>query len=171
MTTMPLRPEPAGPVAQAGFSLSPQEKRARDVTRLPNGPFPLDGTSAAALTTPIARVLLASATARAGLSVGDVRSGPTPPRVLDGAAIEPRFRYWYGRSGRRYLFSEVDRTAMADLDDAVILVAGRDGERPLHVGSTVSADLPAGRLYVHLLAKSAADRAEVVADLTPPRDA
>jgi hypothetical protein len=110
--------------------------------------------------------------ARAAHRVGPAAQLPhrLAPLALDGQPFGQRFRYWYGRSGRRYLFSEMTGDAATDLTDAVYLVAGPSGteERPLFVGAALPSPAAcSGRIFVHLLADDADARADVVADLTP----
>lgn len=115
---------------------------------------------------PAARQALAAAATRAALTAEDLRA-PSRPRVLDDAPIGDRFRYWYGRSGRRYLFSAVAASDVADLDGGVVLVAGGAADRPEHVGLDLPAGVPTGAVYVHLLAETDAARADIIADLAP----
>ncbi len=96
-----------------------------------------------------------------------------PHSVLE-AGLPARFRYWSGQSGARYLFTQTDLSAIAHFDDAIVIV-GRFG-RVIWAGHTpdyncASSDLAmlAGRdgsdLYVHLLARSADDRLQIIEDL------
>lgn len=83
-----------------------------------------------------------------------------------------RFRLWQGRSGRRHVFSRVERGAEpADLDGAVVVITGRVGAalRPLWVGRAEQAPLGglggAGEVFAHWLAEGEAERSAVIADL------
>ncbi|MBP0573580.1 hypothetical protein J8J40_23055, partial [Mycobacterium tuberculosis] len=88
---------------------------------------------------------------------------------LDGHWFGERFRYWYGASGRRYLFSKVTAADVTDSTDAIVLVAGADPDRPVFVGTTAPRQTPAETVvYVHLLAATEAERQAIVADLMPP---
>lgn len=120
-----------------------------------------------ALPAPTATAALAAVTARAGMTVDDLARASARPSALAGAAIEQRFRYWYGRSGRRYLFSEIGPTEVADLEGVVVLIPGRDADRPDYVGADATGYAGHGPVFVHLLADTEADRAAVVADLAP----
>jgi hypothetical protein len=120
----------------------------------------------AALPAPAARQALAAAASQAVMTAEDLRA-PSRPRVLGDAPMGDRFRYWYGRSGRRYLFSAVAPGDVADLDGVVVLVAGGAADRPEHVGLNLPVGVPAGAVYVHLLAETDAARADIIADLAP----
>jgi hypothetical protein len=102
-----------------------------------------------------------------GPNAGDCRRAPSRPRALTGQSFGDGFRYWYGRSGRRYLFSEMPGDDEA-LNGAVVLVAGADADRPAYVGLDRPPAVHAGApVFVHLLAETAAERAAVIADLAP----
>lgn len=95
------------------------------------------------------------------------------PVAAREAGVPPRFRYWFGHSGRRYLFTRVEGSALADVTDAVVLVAraGRivwAGEAAVvpPFGPAVAAD-PRYETYIHLLAADAAERRAAVRDLSP----
>ena len=61
------------------------------------------------------------------------------PKLAERAGFGDRFRYWRGRSGRRYLFTAVPPDDLDDFRSAVVILAGRRGRggwRP--AGSTPS---------------------------------
>lgn len=170
MTIMPTAPTSFYPVLSApGPATLPESKAVPPKLTLPSP------TPRPALPAPTAKAALTAVTARAAMTVDDLASPAAStstahlsarPRALTGAAIEQRFRYWYGRSGRRYLFSEVDRGEIADLDGVVLLVPGT-GDTPGHVGLDPVACPAKGPVFVHLLADTEAERSAIVADLAP----
>lgn len=92
------------------------------------------------------------------------------PQSAIEAGLPARYRYWPGRSGRSYLFTRTDAASLPDFRCAVLL-AVRFGEviwagESLAEARRHAASRGAG-LYVHLLASSAAERREIVADLAP----
>ena len=94
------------------------------------------------------------------------------PLVAREAGLPRRYVYWYGRSGRRYLFTAVEAAAMADFTDAVaVAVRGGAvawaGQGPALAEMGRTARLGGADLYVHLLAASPEERRAVVADLRP----
>jgi hypothetical protein len=103
-----------------------------------------------------------------------------PPELPQQAGLGDRFHYFRGRSGRRYLFSVVERERLADFRNAVVMVADRaSGRLAAQAMATLDAagrpgagDWPFpvlrhGVLLVHLLAHTAAERRAVIADLAP----
>jgi len=84
-----------------------------------------------------------------------------------------RFRIFVGRSGRRHVFSRIDPDLdAADLDGAVVLIAGRDrtGEPAIVRVGEAAGPLWAPRLaeaevFAHWLAPTAAARRALIADL------
>jgi hypothetical protein len=104
----------------------------------------------------------------------DARHMTAPPslsRAAAAAGVPPRYRYWSGRSTRRYLFSEIDAESAPDFADGVAIasVAGRILWAGLAAElADAAAWLPRGALLsVHLLASSADERRRVVEDLRP----
>ena len=90
------------------------------------------------------------------------------------AGLPPRFVYWSGRSGRRYLFTCIDRDWLEDCRDALVLEA--QGDHILQAGEATEFR-PSARggcepatLFVHLLARSAEERRAIVEDLLAPED-
>jgi hypothetical protein len=104
-----------------------------------------------------------------------------PPEVPMRPGFGDRFRYFRGKSGRRYLFTLINRDELADFRSAVVLLARRTpgGLRATSVSALDDAGRPMGsdcwppivpadcRVLVHLLAEREEDRRAVVADLTP----
>ncbi len=93
-------------------------------------------------------------------------------RAALAAGAPPRYIYWSGYSGRRYLFTEAGPEWVADLEDGVA-IAVADG-RVVWAGEAAAlAFTPRARrfsgakLYVHLLAATAEERCSVVHDLRP----
>jgi hypothetical protein len=108
-----------------------------------------------------------------------VDGAPRTTRRLEQA---DRFRYWRGRSGRRYLFSAMPADALGDLASVVVLMAAETAQGPsrivwigeidaagLRQGRTVGgAGIHRTRIFVHFLAETDADRQALIADLTDP---
>jgi hypothetical protein len=103
-----------------------------------------------------------------------------PSEVPTGAGFGDRYRYFRGASGRRYLFTVINRDELADFRSAVVLLARREPDG-LHAASVSALDesgrpigadrwpplVPANcRVLVHLLAEHEDDRRAVVADLS-----
>jgi hypothetical protein len=102
-----------------------------------------------------------------------------PPEVPMRAGFGDRYRYFRGVSGRRYLFTVINRDELRDFRSAVVLLAQRDatGLRAVSVSALDDAGRPIGsagwppvvphdcRVLVHLLADREEDRRAVVADL------
>ncbi len=95
------------------------------------------------------------------------------PHAARDTGLIGRYRYWQGRSGRRFLFTRIDRPAPQEYDGAVLL-AILDGE-VVWAGDTAelsTADaltvLPADTVwYLHLLASTRSRRREIIGDLLP----
>lgn len=106
------------------------------------------------------------------------------PALVSDLPDMPRFHLWQGRSRRRYLAAvyEIDSVELAD-DSVVLLVANRSGRREIRaamaLGSvdaiaeqrlrTAVQACGATEVHVHLLARTAAARADAVRDLAPAR--
>lgn len=94
------------------------------------------------------------------------------PKATAAAGLPPRYVYWSGRSGRRYLFTATDREGAADFEDCVA-VAVRNGAIVWAGDISVLARMPAAAelrgasVYVHLLAADPSERRAVVRDLRP----
>jgi len=104
-----------------------------------------------------------------------------PPEVPQRAGLGDRFHYFRGRSGKRYLFSTVPHGELADFRSAVVIYARRSAGGRLTADWATLVDVfgrPVGRdrrwpqadrdtvVLVHLLAKSEADRLNLIADLS-----
>lgn len=102
-----------------------------------------------------------------------------PSEVPTGAGFGDRFRYFRGASGRRYLFTVINRDELADFSSAVVLLARREpmGLRALSAVTLDDAGNPVGcdswpprvgadcRVLVHLLAEGETARCAAAADL------
>lgn len=51
------------------------------------------------------------------------------PDTIRETGLQDHFRYWRGRSGKRYLFSIVDMQALEDYTSAVVLLVARRGDQ------------------------------------------
>jgi hypothetical protein len=94
------------------------------------------------------------------------------PHVAIAAGMAGRYRYWTGRSGRRYLFTQLAAKSLDDFDDGVFLLVRFGTVETVGDRNAISAALADGChgavLYVHLLATSAASHAHIIDDLRPP---
>lgn len=97
---------------------------------------------------------------------------PTISQAALAAGVPARYLYWVGRSGRRYLFTQMDSAAAAELESGVAIVVRSD--EIVWIGEVANlAPLPndmSGRhaeVYVHLLAETLAERRGVIWDLRP----
>ena len=97
---------------------------------------------------------------------------PHLPRVALAAGLPARFLYWFGRSGRRYLFSCTGARAAADFESGVAIAVS--GGQIVWIGEVAElarmADSAVPRraeIFVHLLAVTLADRRAVIDDLRP----
>lgn len=112
------------------------------------------------------------------------RIGAAPLAGLAGSPLEPRFRYWRGASGRRYLFSvfpapgSCGGDAVPRFENAVSLAVARGaGDARVILAVVETGSLPdapdgadalacgADEIHVHLLATSATERAAIRRDL------
>jgi hypothetical protein len=95
------------------------------------------------------------------------------PHVAIAAGMPGRYRYWTGRSGARYLFTQVAAKSLEDFDDGVFLLVRFGTIQIVGNRGTVSAALADGChgavLYVHLLATSEASHSHIIDDLIPHR--
>ena len=92
------------------------------------------------------------------------------------AGVPPRYVYWYGRSGRRYLFTAAEGGGQPGaVDDFAegVAIAVRGGAIVWSGDVAALADLPrtawhrGAAFYVHLLAATPEERRAVVEDLRP----
>lgn len=102
------------------------------------------------------------------------------PRSAAEAGITDRFRYFRGRSGRRYLFTRIEPEAVGDYERALIVLTQDrgEGERIIWVDPRAARNavpVPAAVLaqadavYVHLLATRAEERRRIAADIDRAR--
>jgi hypothetical protein len=107
------------------------------------------------------------------------------PALVSDLPDMPRVHLWQGRSRRRYLAAVYDIDSVELPDDSVLLlvVTGQAGGREIRAAlavGTVDATaeqrlrtavhaVGATEVHVHLLARSAAERAAAVRDLAPLR--
>ena len=93
------------------------------------------------------------------------------PHAAIAAGMPGRYRYWTGRSGARYLFTQVAAKSLDDFDDGVFLLVRFGTVQTVGDQSAISAALANGChgavLYVHLLATSQASHAHIIDDLVP----
>ncbi|TCT11794.1 hypothetical protein EDC22_103106 [Tepidamorphus gemmatus] len=105
-------------------------------------------------------------------------SDPFVPSVLDGMPFAAEFRYWTGGSGERYLTRAFPLELAAEFPGAPVVLAAVDeeGRREalwigIAAGRQFDAALAAARsagateAHVHLLARGAVARVEVLRDL------
>ena len=85
------------------------------------------------------------------------------------------FTAWRGVSGRRYIVSVYHPASVPDYGDAVLIAVGRNrqgGRRILAVGTGSPEPLAAlpgcVEIHVHLLARDAGEKAQLLADLALP---
>ena len=96
------------------------------------------------------------------------------PKAIAGSTIAGRFRYWHGRSGRRFLVSVIDPAELALFDRGVVILVG-GGQRilsALDLSEVTTADLNAAlakarAVYVLLLARSRDARRALIRDVLP----
>lgn len=101
---------------------------------------------------------------------------PQFPRAALAAGLPARFLYWFGRSGRRYLFSCTGLSGAADFESGVAIAV--NGHEIVWSGEVAElAELPKeaparrAAIYVHLLAATLAARRDVIDDLRPEQHA
>ncbi len=94
------------------------------------------------------------------------------PKAALAAGVPPRYQYWFGRSGCRYLFTCTEAGSIADFADAVAIVVSAGeivwtGEAAALASAPRGVRFPADAAYVHLLAATSEDRRAVIEDLRP----
>lgn len=104
-----------------------------------------------------------------------MRDGATvrAPRLSEvalAAGLPARYVYWFGQSGRRYLFTCTGGSAATDFECGVALAVA--GGEIIWIGEVAElSQMPADalprrvELYVHLLAATLAERRALIADL------
>jgi hypothetical protein len=99
---------------------------------------------------------------------------PSPhlSEVAMAAGLPARYVYWFGRSGRRYLFTCTGADAAENFDGGVVIAVS--GGQIVWIGEVAALQrMPAGsgprraEIYVHLLADSLAERRDIIEDLRP----
>ena len=93
-------------------------------------------------------------------------------RAAQDAGVPPRYRYFFGASGERRLFTASDRAALADFTEGVVIAVR--GECVVWVGDLAEMGrmpstpwVQGSAFYVHLLAASDVGRRAVVNDMRP----
>lgn len=109
---------------------------------------------------------------------GEGKSGAAAaPRAAEALGLDDRYRYFFGRSGRRYLFSAVPVEALEDYRGAVVVLLPRRSGGAVWIGEVdrygqrrgapiASRDLSRRIAYVHLLAGRPDERRAVADDLS-----
>lgn len=92
------------------------------------------------------------------------------PLVAFAAGLPPRYIYWAGQSGRRYLFTATDPASIRHFDDCVAIAVHAGliawvGEIAAIPGWATGAKPSRAAIYVHLLAATAGERGAVIEDL------
>jgi hypothetical protein len=117
-----------------------------------------------------------------GASPVSFASEEEPIEGLHDDALSRRFRRWRGKSGNGYVFSVFDASKCPPYGDAVLIAAAVEPDgtrRPLAVEDTgpfpepllsrlAAAELAAERrleFHIHLLARTPAERRQIVEDL------
>jgi len=97
---------------------------------------------------------------------------PHVSKVALAAGLPARYLYWFGHSGRRYLFTCMGAGAAADFESGVAIAIS--GGQIVWVGEVAELARMAkhsaprrAEVYVHLLATTLAERRAVVEDLRP----
>ena len=97
---------------------------------------------------------------------------PQVSQAALAAGVPARYLYWFGRSGRRYLFSCTGKAAAKDFESGVA-IAVSNGEIVWTGDVQDFARLPANAaprrtaVFVHFLAATLAERRAVIEDLRP----
>lgn len=96
---------------------------------------------------------------------------PLLSRAAQDAGVPPRYRYWVGRSTRRYLFSEIDAASAPDFDDSVVIATVSGRIVWVGCGSELAGPWPSiprdAQVSVHLLANTAEECRGILNDLRP----
>ncbi|SEQ65517.1 hypothetical protein SAMN05216548_106154 [Faunimonas pinastri] len=93
------------------------------------------------------------------------------PTSAIATGMASRYRYWSGRSGRRYLFTCVDADWLKDCHEAIALEC--EGDRIVWIGEAeafppgkaIAGEGGRGLIFVHLLASDSVERRNVIDDL------
>lgn len=111
------------------------------------------------------------------------------PDVLRGVAQGGRYRYFTGKSGKRYIFTRMSAVDLEDCRQAVVILLPRKKTDkpparpagPVWVGEIdgygkrrgprlAKSKLAASEVFVHLLAENAGSRRAILLDLASPAD-
>jgi len=100
---------------------------------------------------------------------------PQVSRAAHAAGVSDRFLYWFGRSGRRYLFTRAGDGALADFGAGVAIAVSGDtviwcGEVETLARFPATSAVRQASVYVHLLSPTPAERRTVIEDLRPSAD-
>lgn len=106
------------------------------------------------------------------------------PDVLSGVAQGGRYRYFTGKSGKRYIFTRMSAVDLEDCRQAVVILLPRrktdkspacsagpvwigeiDGYGKRHGPRLAKSKLAASDVFVHLLAENAGNRRAILLDL------
>ena len=99
---------------------------------------------------------------------------PSPhlSKVAMAAGLPARYVYWFGHSGRRYLFTCTGASTAADFESGVAIAVS--GGQIVWIGEVAALSRMAedagprrAEVYVHLLAATLAERRAVIEDLRP----
>lgn len=91
------------------------------------------------------------------------------------AGVPPRYLYWFGRSGRRYLFTCTE-SGVGDFAEgvAIVVTAGEivwTGEVAALAWAPHTAGLPGTSIFVHFLAATPDEQRTIIEDLRPVQGA
>lgn len=92
------------------------------------------------------------------------------------AGVPARYLYWFGRSGRRYLFTCTEPGGIDDFADgvAIVVAAGEivwTGEVAALASARGAAGSPENAVYIHFLAATNDEQRAVIEDLRPAQGA
>lgn len=93
-------------------------------------------------------------------------------RAAAAAGVPPRYVYWSGYSGRRYLFTAAAPESVADFEEGVAIAVAEGrivwaGEIAAFAFAPRSSRFSGAAFYVHLLADNAQERHAIARDLRP----
>ena len=92
------------------------------------------------------------------------------------AGVPSRYLYWFGRSGRRYLFTCTEAGGIGDFAEGVAIVVSSGeivwtGEVAALASRPQAADLPGTAVHIHFLAATPDEQRAVIEDLRPAQGA
>ena len=100
-------------------------------------------------------------------------------------SLRNRFCYWQSNSGNRYIFSQISEDDISSFENCILLLATVDAEMsapqlkwigeisdlsPLAFKDIAPSEINNVKVYVHLLAGSEQERAQVIQDLSSHAD-